>query len=167
MASHEAALRGDQTPSNPSAGRRKGLVAERCADLATELLNPLLDVLGVCREACGGDLDKFLIFLVIAVRSVQHPGFKTLTQRQVLSGEVPVFPSLRTNVRSISDSLRMPRESVRRKVSELMGVGWVVRRGTDLFITAEAYRKLAPVQESLGRLALRCFEKVAACLDDR
>jgi hypothetical protein len=160
------ALRQDPIPI-PSAWRRKGLVTERYPAMATELLNPLLDLLGRSREACNGDMDTFLVLLVIMVRTAQHPEFKTLTQQQLLSGEVAVFPSLRTNVRSIAASIGIPRESVRRKVSQLMARGWVARTDGDLFITAEAYRQLVPVHEGLERLAIRYFETISACLAEQ
>jgi hypothetical protein len=160
------ALKHDLT-GTPLAWRRKGLVTERYPAMATELLNPLLDLLGRSREACGGDMDTFLVMLVILVRTAQHPEFKKLSHQQLLSGEVPVFPSLRTNVRSVAASIGIPRESVRRKVTQLIGRGWVMRADGDLFITAEAYRQLVPVHEGLERLAIRYFEAVAACLDNR
>ncbi|MDB5448154.1 MAG: hypothetical protein JWQ97_3471 [Phenylobacterium sp.] len=159
------ALEPGQRAAHPEP-RRERIIAQNYPSIATDLLNPLLDVLGRSREACGGDVDKFLVLLVIAIRSAQHPGFKKLSYEQLLSGEIPVFPSLCTNVRSIAASLGMPKESVRRKVCELMSSGWVVRRGRDLFFTCEAHRQLAPVHESIERLALRNFDVVTACLSD-
>jgi hypothetical protein len=134
--------------------------------VATALLNPLLEMLSCSRDACGGDADKFLIVLAVVIRAAQHPIFQTLSPEDLISGEIPVFPSLGVNVRSIATSIGIPKESVRRKILELVKEGWIVRRGRDLYCTAEAYRQLAPVSESLQRLALRHFDVVSACLED-
>lgn len=142
------------------------LVSDNYPAVAKDLLNPLLDLFALSREACGGDVDKFLILLVIAVRTTQHHGFAQLTTDQLTSGEIPVFPSLGVNVRSIADSLGIPKESVRRKVAELIETGWVVREGNDLLFTVQAYREVAHVREAIEMLAVRNFEVVRGLLKD-
>ena len=96
------------------------LVADNYPPIARSLLQPLLHLLSTSREACGGDVDKFLIMLVIAIRTTEHEGFATYSQAQLLSGEIPIFPTLGTNVRSVADSTGTPKETVRRKVGELV-----------------------------------------------
>jgi hypothetical protein len=54
--------------------------------------------------------------LSVAIRTTEHTAFATFSQAQLLSGEVPIFPTLGTNVRSIADSIGAPRETIRRKV---------------------------------------------------
>ncbi len=137
------------------------LVAGNYPALAHSLLRPLLDLLSVSRDACGGDIDKFLIILVIAVRTTEHALFATFTPEQLLSGEIPVFPSLGTNVRSVAESVGVPKETVRRKVIELAEAGWIARKGNELRFTARAYRDLAGVRASIERLAVRNFQTVA------
>ena len=132
--------------------------------IAHDLLRPLLDLFSVARELCGGDSDKFLIMLVVANRTTEHKQFARYSQSQLLSGEVPVFPSLGTNVRSIAESIGAPRETVRRKVAELIAVGWIARQGTDLYFTATAYQKLVGARVAIEQLAVRNFEVVAALL---
>ncbi len=135
-------------------------VAENYPAIAHDLLRPLLDLFSVARELCGGDTDKFLIMLVVANRTTEHKLFASYSQSQLLSGEVPVFPGLGTNVRSIAESIRAPRETVRRKVAELVAAGWIARRGTDLYFTATAYQQLAPARVAIEHLAVRNFEVV-------
>ncbi|HEX4198855.1 MAG TPA: hypothetical protein VHZ26_15570 [Caulobacteraceae bacterium] len=137
------------------------LVAGTYPQIARVLLKPLLDLLSVSREACGGDADKFLIMLVIAIRTTEHALFATFSQAELLSGEVPVFPSLGTNVRSVADSIRAPRETVRRKVAELTEAGWIARQGNELRFTAVAYQQLAGARVAIEQLAVRNFETVA------
>ncbi len=140
------------------------VVAEAYPALARGLLAPLLTLMGASREACGGDMEKFLIMLVIAVRTTEHPDFAGYTHEQLLSGEVPVFPSLGTNVRSIADSIGAPKETIRRKVNELVDAGWVARQGNELRFTDLAYRDLGGVREAIEALAVRNFEVVAGAL---
>jgi hypothetical protein len=145
--------------------QRLRLVAENYPAIALGLLGPLLDLLSSSREACGGDIDKFLIMLVVAVRTTAHKDFAGYSQAQLLSGEVPVFPSLGVNIQSIADSVRAPKETVRRKVSELVEAGWIERRGHELYFTARAYRDLAAVRERLEIMAVRHAEIVEGLVD--
>ena len=141
-------------------------VAENYPVIAHDLLRPLLDLFSTARMLCGGDVDKFLIMLVVANRTTEHKLFASYSQQQLLSGEVPIFPGLGTNIRSIADSIGAPRETVRRKVGELIETGWIVRQGTDLYFTAIAYQQLANARVAIEHLAVRNFEVVAALLQD-
>lgn len=136
-------------------------VADNYPVIAHGLLRPLLDLFSVARELCGGDADKFLIMLVVANRTTEHKLFASYTQQQLLSGEIPVFPSLGTNVRSIAESIGAPRETVRRKVGELVDAGWIARQGAELHFTALAYQQLAGARVAIEQLAVRNFEVVA------
>jgi CRP-like cAMP-binding protein len=149
--------------SRPDLDRRtlSALVADNYPAIARNLLKPLLDLLSLSREACGGDIDKFLILLVVGMRTTEHELFATFSQAQLLSGEIPVFPSLGTNVRSVADSIGLPRETVRRKVAELAETGWIAREDKELRITAVAYQQLAHVREAMEPLAVRNFQVVA------
>lgn len=138
------------------------LVSESYPLVANGLLRPLLDFMVLSREHCGGDADKFLIVLVVALRTTEHRDFAGYTPEQLSSGEVPVFPGLGTNARSIAASTGIPKETVRRKVADLVDAGWLFREGHNLYFTARAYRALAPVRESLERMAVRYHDIVAA-----
>jgi hypothetical protein len=130
------------------------LVTDNYPAIARDLLRPLLEICSLSREMCGGDIDKFLILLAVGVRTTEHPDFRRLTQEELLSGAIPILPGLATNVRSLSDSLQIPRETVRRKVADLVEVGWLARQGNDLFFTARAYREMVPVREAVARQAV-------------
>jgi len=137
------------------------LVAGNYPVIAHSLLRPLLDLFSVSRQACGGDMDKFLVMLVVAIRTTEHKLFATYSQAQLLSGEIPVFPSLGTNVRSVADSIGAPKETIRRKVGELIDAGWIARQGKELRFTTLAYQQLAGVRVAIEHLAVRNFEIVA------
>ena len=99
--------------------------------------------------------------LVIAIRTTEHEGFARYSQAQLLSGEVPIFPTLGTNVRSVAESTGTPKETVRRKVGELIEAGWISRKGNDLRFTVLAYQELAGVRVTIEDLAVSNFEVVA------
>jgi hypothetical protein len=143
-----------------------GLVAQKYPCIAKDLLKPLLEMLTVSRQICGGDTDKFLILLVVGVRSAEHPLFASLTPAQLARGDIPVLPSLGTNARSIADSMGIPKETIRRKVGELIEAGWLVRRDHDLLLTGRAFEQLTPIRESVETLAASNWETVSALLAD-
>lgn len=134
------------------------LVAENYPAVARELLEPLFELLSVSRQACGGDAEKFLIMVVVAIRTTQHESFAQFRQEELLSGEIPVFPTLGTNIQSVADSMRAPKETVRRKVRELIGAGWIARQGNELRFTALAYRQLAETRIAIERLAVKNYQ---------
>lgn len=140
------------------------LLRERYPAHASGFLRPLLELLSLSREACGGDLDKLLILLVIGLRSTQHRDFARYTQDQLLSGEVPIFPTLGVNIQSVADSLHAPKETMRRKVTELVEAGWIHREANNLSFTARGYQDLAPVRERIELMALENYELVEAIL---
>jgi hypothetical protein len=137
------------------------MVAANYPVVAASLLRPLMEVLSISREACGGDIDKFLIMAVVAIRTTEHPLFATYSQDQLLSGEIPIFPTLGANVRSVADSIGAPRETVRRKVGDLVKAGWIARQGNELRFTSLAYQELAGVRVAIEQLTVRNFEVVA------
>lgn len=136
------------------------LVAQHYPEIATDLLNPLLRAIQLARRYCGGDIDKFLVLLIVATQTTRHKGFSSEPPERLMSGEIPVFPGYGTNIRSIADSLDMPKETARRKVQELLEAGWLVRQEGLLYFTAHAYQQLAPVREAIEMLAVRYFEVV-------
>lgn len=133
---------------------RKRLLSEVHPKVAYDLLRPLTELLSVGRQVCG-DADKFLIILVVGVRTAGHPAFKDFSQADLLAGRAPVLPSLGTNMRSIAASVGIPKETTRRKVAELYEAGWLARAGRDVRFTAKGYQELAPVRERIEALALR------------
>lgn len=136
------------------------LLAQHYPEVATDLLNPLLHAVQLARQFCGGDTDKFLVLLIVAIQTTRHKGFSSEAPERLMSGEIPVFPGYGTNIRSIADSLDMPKETARRKVQELLEAGWLAREKGLLYFTARAYQQLAPVREAIEALAARYFEVV-------
>lgn len=138
------------------------LVQRNYPAVAKDLLNPLLEMMRLSREHCDGDMDKFLILMVVGVRTLEHPAFAGLSPEQLAGDAAADFPSLGTNVRSVAASIGIPKETVRRKVAELVDAGWFEREDGALRYTVHAYRQLAPVRESLQQMAVRYFEVLEA-----
>lgn len=80
-------------------------------------------------------------------------GFADIPSEQVLSGDVETLPTLWTNIRSIADSTGIPRETVRRKVNDLIEAGLVKRSGQLLTATPRAFPANRFVIEKFIRLA--------------
>lgn len=130
--------------------------------VAKGFVGPLLDVLAAGREACGGDLDRFHVLLVIAQRTAEDRRTAGLSLDDMLSGRVEELPSLTTNVRSIAESTGIPKETVRRKVAALVAEGLVRREGNELSYTRLGLQRLSSVREPILRFAVRGHQAVAA-----
>jgi len=147
-----------------SAPALRALLDREFNAIATDILAPLIDLLIVSRRYFGGDVDKFLLMLVVGVRTSADPRFLCLSEAERSKGD-SALPGLGTNVRSMAASLDMPRVSVRRKVVEMIDAGWLAWEDRKLHLTARAYRELAPVREALERLALTNYEALSALVE--
>lgn len=125
---------------------------ENYSRVAPALLSALTDYLIVSRRQ-SDDLDRQLVLLVIMLRSAMARGFADIPSDRVLSGDLDVLPTLWTNIRSIADSTGIPRETVRRKVNDLIQAGLVRRSGQLLTITPRAFPDNRFVVEKFIRLA--------------
>ena len=143
-------------------------MAEATADLlfenyprfAAELLSGLSECLLSVRSHFGGDLDRFLIFLTIAIRTAEHPAGRAIDPMAVRQGAVLEYPSLYTNVRSIAESTGLPYETVRRKLQALIEAGWIERKERGLSLTVQASHEFRPIREKLFGTVLAHHELV-------
>ncbi len=133
--------------------RTSDLLFDQYGLVAKDLISPLLDLLVAVRAHFGGDLDQFIIFLLISLRTAEHPAVATIDPHAVRRGEVKSFPSLFTNVRSISASTHIPYETARRKVAQLIEAGLVERREGRLAITVRASFAIRELREKLFTMA--------------
>ena len=131
--------------------------------VARELMHPLIEFLRIGR-AHAGEIEKLLILMVVAVRTAEHEEFRGYSADQVTSGELPSLPTRGINMRSIADSLDMPRETVRRKVGEMIDAGWIERRGDTLAVTPQSIPVFDPVILAMHELAGRNYAAVAKLL---
>jgi hypothetical protein len=138
----------------------RDLLEERRAQapqVADALLNPLLAYLVIAREVAGGDLDRNIILLAVAIRAIEHPEFAALPEAARLD-RASVFPTLGVNTSSIAESSGIPRETVRRKVADLVRRGWIARDGANLHFTGGGFGELTRIREARERLAMKYYE---------
>jgi CRP-like cAMP-binding protein len=137
----------------------KSLAAAHYPEIASDLLEALLRMLQAARIHCGGDIDKFLVMMVIGLRTTSHPSFRDRPADEPPAAPGELLPSLGVNGQSVADSLGIPKETVRRKIHELMDAGWVVRHDGLLFFTTEAYAAMEPLRDEMIALAA-CHHEV-------
>jgi hypothetical protein len=140
------------------------VLRQRYPQVARELLSPLLEFIDEAERAFGGDLEKFHILLAVALRSAEHPQIAYAAE-QVQAGEIEELPSLWTNVHSISLSIGVPEETVRRKVAALVRQGWLERCDHSVRYTVKASRELVGLRELLLRLAVANHRTLERLLD--
>lgn len=132
---------------------------------AKELLAPLLELVNEAESTFDGDLEKFHILLAVALRSAEHPELARAVE-QVQAGERVALPSLWTNVHSISLSIGVPEETVRRKVGALVRQGWLERRDHSVRYALKGARELGDLRERILHLAVANHRTVSRVLDE-
>jgi hypothetical protein len=137
------------------------LLDARSTAIAGDLVEPLAHFLQVARKLVQHDADKVLLMLIIIVRANLHPDYRKLDPADIRAGRVSRLPSLGVNLRSLAESTGIPKETVRRKVQELIEAGWVERQGSHLLYTLKAYEAADPARQALLRMAARNYEVVA------
>jgi hypothetical protein len=147
--------------SGPLVSERLEALRKQNPQMSDLLLKPLLAFLLTAAETSDGDLDLHIILLTIAIRTVQHSDFPNLSMRDRIEG-VPVFPNVGVNALSIAESSGVPRETVRRKVAELVRKGWLARQGSRLHFTSKGFRETTLVREAMERLAVQYCEIIGA-----
>lgn len=77
------------------------------------------------RSIFGNDLDKIIILAVIGQLMFKFSLAQPFKYEELLTTDLPLNRSSLINVESIAGSTQIPRETVRRKVSELVALGWI------------------------------------------
>ncbi len=109
-----------------------------------------------CRAAFDGDLDMMLVLAVIGDRTFsQRHADPNLDFDGFQRAEV-MTPTEDINIRSIAEFSSIPRETVRRKVTQLVEKGWV-ERNADGFLraTQKAKQDLEPLTQTSIRYIAR------------
>jgi hypothetical protein len=102
-----------------------------------------------CRRCFDGDLDLFLVLAVIGDRSFASGIVSTgMDYRTFIDPQRERTPPQPINSLSIASFSGIPRETVRRKVQDLIEKGWVQRdENGHLSATKKAAAQLAPLTE--------------------
>ena len=137
----------------PSLRDVESLLLDRYPVVAPVLLAALVELMIAGRRESNGDLDTSLVLSLLALRSFQAPAMTELAAEDVLGGTAPALPSLGTNVHSIAASTDISRETVRRKVNQLIEAGLVVRRDGKLMLSPTALPARKQLRAKIVRLA--------------
>lgn len=99
-----------------------------------------------CRRHFDGDLDMMLVLSVIGDRTFsQRSADPRIDFEAFTKALVPTAPQ-DINVRSIADFSGIPRETVRRKVAQLLEKGWILRNDDGFLVaTKRAKEELEPL----------------------
>lgn len=109
------------------------------------------ELLILLRKHFDGDLDRVLVLAVIGLRTLPPERVQALSYEEFEAGRLVREPSP-INVHSIAETTGIPRETVRRKVSELERKGWVERlESGHLVVASKARDELAPATEATMR----------------
>jgi hypothetical protein len=120
----------------------------------------LTRLLIAARQAFDGDLDMFLVLAIIGDRTFSaRNADPELTFEDWQTGGAPHVEMEDINIRSISDFSGIPRETVRRKLAQLIDRGWVVRGDNNMLAaTLKARNELAPLTEESLRYLIQMFQ---------
>jgi hypothetical protein len=149
--------------------RTKGLV-HQVMERQFSTLHPVwieqhLNLLCELRRVFGGDLDTPIILAVIGQRYFETIVGKPFSYSDALDGKAPPTGERLTNIESVAEAAGIPRETVRRKVNDMIRRGWIIKgpRGA-LTVTAEASNALATATHVAYTLLDVTFEAIAGAL---
>ncbi|MGL4541737.1 MAG: hypothetical protein ACRCUI_04415 [Polymorphobacter sp.] len=150
------------TPAPPAALR--GLVARLMHDdharAHAAWVEGHLRLLTNLRAVFGNDMDKIIVLGAI--------GQQMMTDRRADDRSVAVSRDRLTNIGSIATATGVPRESVRRKVGELIAAGWIVRDTTGgLAVTKQAATELQPSSDDAVDMLDTLFDRFLVMMTAR
>jgi hypothetical protein len=130
-------------------------------------VSSLADFLIACRTAFHGDIDMFLVMTVIGDRTFsQRHADPDLDYETFRSGAGPSTTSLDINLRSIADFSGIPRETVRRKINQLVKLGWVAKQPDgSLLATSKARDDLEPLTRASIQYISRMYKLFSETFD--
>lgn len=125
--------------------------------VASRVLAPLIELMAGARRE-HGDLDRLLILLSLAQRAYTEPE----VAEALLADDAP--PGVRpraTNTLSLAQAIHLPKESVRRKLNELVDMGLAARQSRGVTITPAGVRHLARTRAALIRMSAAHYEIIS------
>ena len=116
----------------------------------------LLRQYGRMAEAGGGDVERYVIYLAVASASTRRI-FRDPKLRALYGDAVPAPPEERSAVsrRAIAKSVGLPRETVRRKLQELIDAGILAENSRGVTLSGPALEQgdnIRLVQDVIGEM---------------
>ncbi|WP_309643248.1 Lrp/AsnC family transcriptional regulator [Phenylobacterium sp.] len=147
------------------AGTPEDLLAENYSRVAARLLESLVEFLSVGRHAYG-DLERLLLFVIIAQRAYSDRTYSEAALGSDPPGAAHLTP-LSTNILSLAEAASLPRETVRRKINELVDRGVVTRVGVNVALTPLGIDSLALARKALIRFTAQQHSVLAKLLAEQ
>jgi hypothetical protein len=127
-----------------------------------------LRLMKALRAHFGNDLDKVMITAAIGQQQLRDPALPRRAYPPDPEGKLVGDPARFTNVDRLAAATGIPRESVRRKVNELIAAGWVERVGTrGLAVCPRAAVEMQPATQTVFDVLDRMFAEFAMGLVER
>jgi hypothetical protein len=130
-------------------------IARHYGDVHPQILRHFLQWTLLMRESFDGDLDMMIVLAVISDRTLRDQNYRKSSFEDFLENRNPNPQVPLTNRKSIADSTGIPRETVRRKVAQLLVRGWVTEREDGSLLPSKG---AAGVANQMQPIALRSFE---------
>lgn len=138
------------------------VIRERFGDIWPYHNAAFNDLLIRCRRAFDGDLDRMVILSIIGERTLTTERAAGISYDRFLDGRRGSPCPRPINIQSISECTGIPRETVRRKVAQLIGKGWVERDDDGLlFVLPKASQDLQPITEATLEYLTRVANVIA------
>jgi hypothetical protein len=125
--------------------------------VAARMLAPLIEMMAGARRE-HGDLDRLLILMTLAQRAYTEP---EVAEALLAADAAPDLKPRATNTLSLANAIFLPKETVRRKINELVDMGLATRQSRGIAITAAGVRHLARTRSALIRMSASHHEIIS------
>lgn len=122
--------------------------------VAARMLAPLIEMMAGARRE-HGDLDRLLILMTLAQRAYTEP---EVAEALLSEDAAPDLKPRATNTLSLANAIFLPKETVRRKINELVDMGLATRQSRGIAITAAGVRHLTRTRAALIRMSASHYE---------
>jgi len=135
---------------NTLSKRLRPNVEEHSFELKRSLGGQLIRHMALSRRLSVGDMDTMFVLSVLIIRMGGEPLQSKGRSAGSPADEIGPIPMLPVSIQFIARATGIPRETVRRKVNQLVQIGWVERidGGTKLGLTPLGYRDSLPIRDS-------------------
>ncbi len=137
----------------------EALLRERYPIVASRMLAAFIELLSQARRD-HGDLDRLMILLSLANRAYGDPAVAKALLRADAAALPEGMQPRATNTLSLAQTLGLPKETVRRKLNELIDCGLAERRSDGVAITLSAVKHLAGPRDWFIRMAAVHYERI-------
>lgn len=125
--------------------------------VAARMLGPLIEMMAGARRE-HGDLDRLLILMTLAQRAYTEP---EVAETLLVDDAAHDLKPRATNTLSLANAIFLPKETVRRKINELVDMGLASRQSRGVAITPAGVRHLTRTRAALIRMSASHYEIIS------